>query len=135
MAALPEPLLSHRKALAPSPARPVAAVCGVGENTACGDRIELWLAQEGERVRCGYAGRGCGAALALASYTAAALDGRARAQLGTFDLRVEVERMGGLGRTQHHALELVLRALEQAREEFDRGYPLFAERPPSCSDS
>ncbi|MBM3991626.1 MAG: iron-sulfur cluster assembly scaffold protein [Planctomycetes bacterium] len=124
MAGLPEPLLSHRKALAPGPPRPLVSTGGVGENAACGDRIELWLAPEGERVRCGYAGRGCGAALALASFTAAALDGTARERLGTFDLRGEVERMGGLGRTQHHALELVLRALEQAREELERGYPL-----------
>jgi len=124
MPRLPEPLESHRKALLSRPAPTRGAVGGVGENPACGDRIEVWLAAEDGRVRCGFAGRGCSAALALASYAAAALDGGERALLASFDLRAEVERMGGLGRTQHHALELVLRALEQARAELDRGYPL-----------
>jgi hypothetical protein len=75
-------------------------------------------------LRCGYAGRGCSAALALASYTAAALDGRGPEVLAQLDLRAEVAAMGGLGRTQQHALELVLRAFEQARAELVRRYPL-----------
>ena len=124
MARLPEPLESHRKALEPSPEPPVTAHSGVGENPACGDRIELWLAREGERLRCGYAGRGCSAALALASYTAAALDGRGPEVLAQLDLRADVAALGGLGRTQQHALELVLRAFEQARAELVRRYPL-----------
>jgi NifU-like protein involved in Fe-S cluster formation len=124
MARLPEPLESHRKALQPGPEPAPGAATGVGENSACGDRIEVWLAETDGRLRCGYAGRGCSAALALASYACAALEGRPRAELPSFDLRGEVEAMGGLGRTQQHALELVLRALDEARAGLARGYPL-----------
>ena len=125
MARLPEPLESHRKALLPSPEPVPGAAAGVGENPACGDRVELWLAAAADgRLECGFSGRGCSAALALASYACAALTGRERAALERFDLRAEVDAMGGLGRTQQHALELVLRALEQARADLARRYPL-----------
>ena len=124
MARLPESLEKHRKALLPSPVAVPGAAAGVGENPACGDRIELWLAATNGRLACGFSGRGCSAALALASYASAALAGRERDALERFDLRAEVEAMGGLGRTQQHALELVLRALEQARADLARRYPL-----------
>lgn len=124
MARLPEPLERHRKALQPRPAPAPGAAAGVGENPACGDRIEVWLAAADGRLLCGYAGRGCSAALALASYACAALEGRSCAELASFDLRGEVSAMGGLARTQQHALELVLRALDEARAGLARGYPL-----------
>ncbi len=123
MPALPAVLEEHRKRLDARPAPAGAGARGVGENPACGDRVELWLADGTGGLDAGYHGRGCSAALALASYAAERLRGADRERLAAFDVRAEVAALGGLARTQQHALELVARAIDAARAELARGYP------------
>lgn len=121
MSRLPEPLESHRKRLERAGTLPAGAVPGVGENQACGDRIELALAPTPEgALEARFRGRGCSASLALAAYVCAELDGRGLERARALDLRGDVETMGGLAPTQRHALELVARALELALAEAER---------------
>jgi NifU-like protein involved in Fe-S cluster formation len=124
MPGLPPVLEEHRKRLDARPAPAGASAHGVGENPACGDRVELWLAETSSGLDAGYHGRGCSAVLAVASFASERLRGADRTRLAAFDLRAEVAALGGLARTQQHALELVVRALDTARAELARGYPL-----------
>lgn len=123
MPSLPAALEEHRKRLDARPAPSGASARGVGENPACGDRVELWLAEGPGGLDAGFHGRGCSAALALASFCAERMRGLDRAGLAAFDVRAEVAALGGLARTQQHALELVARAIDAARAELARGYP------------
>lgn len=87
----------------------------VADNLACGDHVEIALALDGERVaRAGFRGSGCGAMLALAELACARVEGRSLAEVAGLDLSAEVERLGGLGPTRRHALEVVARALAGA---------------------
>jgi NifU-like protein involved in Fe-S cluster formation len=116
---------------------------GVGENQACGDQVRLALASDAQgRLEARFTARGCSASLALAAYVCAELDGRSLDDAAAFDLRAEVEHMGGLAPTQQHALELVTRALSGALAEARRRCHPEGVRPqgdgregPSCSAS
>lgn len=143
MSRLPEPLDSHRKRLERGGTLPAGAPVGVGENQACGDEVRLALASDAQgRLEARFTARGCSASLALAAYVCAELDGRSLAEAERFDLRAEVERMGGLAPTQQHALELVSRALSGALAEARRRCHPEVVRPagdrpegPECSAS
>lgn len=143
MSRLPEPLESHRRRLERGGTLPAGAPVGVGENQACGDQVRLALASGAQgRLEARFTARGCGASLALAAYVCAELDGRTLDAAGKFDLRAEVERMGGLAPTQMHAVELVTRALSGALAEARRRCHPEVQRPvgdslegPECSAS
>lgn len=93
---------------------------GVGRasNAACGDRLELSLAVEGEgqeRVReLRYEAVGCAAVTATASLVAWHMAGRSLVEAGELDVARLVEAAGGLPPNKGHAPRLVQRALREA---------------------
>jgi NifU-like protein involved in Fe-S cluster formation len=96
------------------------AVCGRGENPACGDVLELTGALDGEgHVRLAFRASACGAVLATASVLCEAVGGADLEAARRFDLRAAVERLGGLPRHRSHALRVVGRAFEQVLARLD----------------
>ncbi len=92
-----------------------AGVCrGRSEHPVCGDVIELDLRLEHGRI-CELAWRaeGCPATMAVAALARRALHGQAVAEASQ-RLRHQLADLGGLDRTEQHAVALFERAVAQA---------------------
>lgn len=115
MARLPPALDAHFRQPWRTPAAPLEARAGVGENPACGDRLALELAPGPSgalEVRSSV--RGCSAVIALSSAAASALAGQPMERAVGFDVAELARSLGGLGPTQQHAVAVVARALAGA---------------------
>lgn len=103
--------------LAPGHAgRPAGAeASGAAENRVCGDRIEVFLAIEGQHLaRLGFEAQGCGAVRATASLVCEELEGASLAAAQALDVSALVRSCGGLPPTKAHAPRVVQRALAAA---------------------
>lgn len=93
-----------------------ADVCtGRAEQPVCGDELELDLRiADGQLAELAWRARGCPATLAVAGCLKAAWHGTAIAEARA-RLAARVAQLGGLAPHEGHALELALRALDDAR--------------------
>src|SRR5262245_22723900 len=113
MPALPPPLEQRFRAPRHAGSLGGAARRGSGENAACGDQLELELA-DGRIARAAFRARGCSGVIAVADLLCERAVGLTPAQAVALDLASVVDQLGGLPPTRRHALDVCRRALEHA---------------------
>lgn len=94
---------------------PAGSFTGAAGGAACCDRLRISLAVVGERVRdAGFAGEGCGAAMAAGSAAVALVRGRPILEVARVGAREIASELGGLSPGKIHAADLAADAVHRA---------------------
>ena len=85
------------------------------ENPVCGDRLQVTLCLEGERVSAlKYRVQGCSGSIAAASAMSVLVKGLLLAEASLLDREAIEERLGGLPPLKRHGADLAAAALREA---------------------